>query len=66
MKKKKILLECALQWMASRGCLLCSVQRAEGALWLAGMALKTLQLWVKACSAPKLGASVRIDPIKAE
>jgi len=34
-----------------RFCLVCLAQRAEGALWLAGMALKTLQLTVEACYA---------------
>lgn len=45
---------------------MCFCTKGKGALWLAGMALKTLQLRVEAFSLPKPRASVRIDPIKAE
>ena len=49
-KKKKYSGNVLFSGWLPRFCLVCSAQRAKGALWLAGMALKTLQLRVEACS----------------
>lgn len=50
-RKKKYFGNVLCRGWLPRFCLVCSVQRAKGALWLAGMALKTLQLRVGAYSA---------------